>query len=65
MSKIYLTSQEPHHFLMDSKGDLYEVSEEIAQRHSEPTCVMVVDHVDADTNTIYFSSPSSEKAAAE
>ena len=51
--------REPRHFLMDSKGDLFEVSEELAEQyakaHSRGT--ITVDHIDKKTNTIWFSSP--------
>ena len=66
MSNIFLASQEPHYFLTDSKGDLYEVSEEIAKRHEsrDPQFVAVIDHVDTETNTIWFTSPLPKEVKA-
>ena len=67
MSQIFMTSGDPRHFLMDSKGDLYEVSEELAQQFAEarPSAAIVVDHVDPKTNTIWFKNPLPKEVTAE
>jgi hypothetical protein len=67
LSKIFLKDEDPQWFLMDSKGDLYQVSEEIAKRNSDihPHGTAVVDHVDTKTNTIWFSNPLPKEVKAE
>lgn len=67
MSKIYFRSESPMHFLVDSKGDLYEVSEELAKRHADlhPSSKAVVERIDEKTNTIYFTSPLPESVHKE
>jgi hypothetical protein len=72
MSKIYadfseFVDQPEQHFLMDSKGDLYQVSEELAEAHAKlyPQSTAVVSEVDTKTNTIYFTSPLPAKVKAE
>jgi len=59
MSQIFMKSANPLHFLVDSKGDMYEVSAELAELHKDlhPSHIATVDHIDKATNTIWFSSP--------
>ena len=61
MSKIYadFVTYPARHFLSDSKGDLYQVSEEIAENYAQlhPRSTAIVDHVDTKTNTIWFTNP--------
>lgn len=66
MSKIYLTSENPRHFLVDSKGDLYEVSKGLAEVHAKlrTRSIATVDHIDKETNTIWFSSPLPKEVEA-
>ena len=66
MSRIFMKSEVPHHFLVDSKGDMYEVSEELAELHKtlHPSHMVTVDHIDKATNTIYFSSPLPKEVSA-
>ena len=67
MSKIYLKSDDPRHFLCDSKGDLYEVSAELADAYaaSHPRMTATVDRIDAATNTIWFSNPVPKEVKAD
>ena len=67
MSTIYFKSHDPKHFLIDSKGGLYEVSEEIAEAHKKvnPKSTATVSHIDKDTNTIWFSSPLPPEVKAD
>ena len=62
-----MKSQDPRHFLVDSKGDMYEVSKEIADAyalvHSRATAT--VDHVNPKTKTIYFSTPLPKEVKAD
>ena len=62
-----LSDQSTQHFISDSKGDLYQVSEEIANKYAalNPQEVAVVDHIDKETNTIWFTSPIPERVNAE
>lgn len=59
MSRIFLKSETPTHFLVDDKGDLYQVSEFLAEQHKalHPRTTVAVDHIDKETNTIWFSAP--------
>ena len=65
MSNIFLHDEEPQHFLMDSKGDLYQVSEELAKEHSVSRGTVTVSRIDKETNTIYFCSPLPDEVKAE
>jgi hypothetical protein len=59
MSRIFFKSEDPQHFLVDSKGDMYEVSEELAAIHADlhPRSIATVDHIDKEAKTIWFTSP--------
>ena len=59
MSRIFFKSEDPQHFLVDSKGDMYEVSEEFAAIHADlhPRSIATVDHIDKEAKTIWFTSP--------
>jgi hypothetical protein len=59
MSRILFKSEDPRHFLVDSKGDMYEISEELATMHADlhPRSIATVDHIDKETKTIWFTSP--------
>lgn len=63
MSTVHFQSERPRHFLTDSRGDMYEVSEEIAVNYASmfPKNSVQVDHVDPETNTVWFSSPGEVK----
>jgi hypothetical protein len=67
MSMIHFANQETRHFLIDSKGDLYEVSKEIAEKHSQihPKETAVVSSIDEKTNTIWFESPLPKSVRAD
>lgn len=59
MSVIHLKDEEPTHFLVDSKGDIYQVSKEIADAYAlvRPRMSATIDHIDTATNTIWFGTP--------
>ena len=63
---IHFTSEDPRNFLVDSKGDLYEVSEELAEMHKNlhPSAIATVDHIDKETKTIWFTSPLPKEVKA-
>lgn len=67
MSKIFMKDQAPAHFLVDSDGNLYQVSKEIAEKYAAayPGASAVVDHVDTKTNTIWFTSPLPAEVASD
>ena len=67
MSKIFFADRETRHFISDSKGDLYEVSKEIADKYAalNPHQTAVIDRVDKETNTIWFTSPLPKEVKAD
>ena len=67
MSKIYLADHETRHFLSDSNGDLYAVSKEIADKYAaiHPRETAVIERVDPETNTIWFTSPLPKEVKAD
>lgn len=66
MSKVFLKSDDPRHFLVDSNGDMYEVSKEIADLYAtiRPRHSATIDHVDVETNTIWLTSALPDKVKA-
>lgn len=66
MTTVHFTTENPRHFICDSKGELYEVSEEIAITYEalHPATTVHVDHVDEDTNTIWFHGPLPKEVQA-
>ena len=67
MSSIFFADHDTHHFITDSKGDLYQVSKEIADKYATlyPKSVAVVQSVDKESNTIWFASPLPNEVKAD
>lgn len=63
MSVVHLTTHDPKHFLVDSSGDMWEVSKEIAKFF--PRASATVESIDIPNKTIYFSSPLPKEVKAD